>query len=544
MHFLGRPILILFAVVWFTVASIPHAARAASHDPPAGIRPTTATLQDILARHSTAVGTPSNSIRSRVETDSISAFGSTGTAQYVRVGSDFRLSETLGPLSDAEGARNGRHWVQTENGLTIIMQGVHGSEQYIDRSPDDSLKNPSNHAKLLGELGSPEDAYVIELKPNGGSPWYVFVDAKTFLIDRQEFGSGTDRSAVTYSDERTTNGLTEPWHGHLDAPYKGNDLDWQVTSLRYGGEVPATDLDIPPDRRHLLEFPAGKATTLIPVRILDGAIVVRVQIAGRGVDLQVDSGASGIFLDRGLVDALHLQTFGDSTPDKSGRYAPAHAVLPDMQIGDLHMRNLIVNSLPWYYEPSDDTQVEGLIGYDFLASGFVKLDYLNQTLTVSDWNDVALPAGQSFIVPAALDDRVPTAGARVGSDVGDHFVVDTGDSFGIFIFRRFADAHPEDVSDSGAGKQLRYVLPFVSALGVGGEINVTPTQVRAFHFGGVGFDNFVLFVADRSDAFGMSDDDGLVGWGFLEFFDVYFDYHNYRIVLQPNKLLLRVTKQI
>jgi len=512
--------------------------------PPTGIKPTGATLQSVLDRHAAAVGVPARAWRSYVKNVAVSAYGETGLSTELRSGSDYKVTQTIGPVTTSFGRSGKIYWRQTPNGYTIRLSDAHAGDELIDRSPDEQLVLPSNHAKLLGEVAAPLPAYVVSLTPDNGRTRWVFIDKQSGLIDRMEYIEAGDRISATFDDFRATNGVTEPWHGHTSMPQKANDVDWKISSIVPNVPVQDGELMVPPDRRTVLEFPAGVTSVDVPVRIVDGAIIVRVRIQGRGVDLQVDSGAGGIFLNRGLVNQLKLPTFGFQTETKPGQYAPSETIVPEIQIGNLRMRNVYAMSLSWYAEPDETTEVEGLIGFDLLAGGFTKLDYLNQLLSISDWRQVTFPAGRSFIVPIALDDEVPTAGAKVGEAVGDRFILDTGDLANIIIFRHFADAHPADVADAGEGRVLHNLIPYIATLGVGGRVDVLPTQVRSFHFGGVGFDDFTLFVAQKSDAFNAADYDGLIGWRFLEFFDVYFDYHNSRVILAPNKFLLRVTKHL
>ncbi len=53
--------------------------------------------------------------------------------------------------------------------------------------------------------------------------------------------------------------------------------------------------------------------------------------------------------------------------------------------------------------------------------------------------------------------------------------------------------------------------------------------------GGVRFKDFLAFVVGTKTAYGI-DEDGLLGTEFLQLFNVYLDYGNLRIYLEPNAL--------
>jgi hypothetical protein len=127
-------------------------------------------------------------------------------------------------------------------------------------------------------------------------------------------------------------------------------------------------------------------------------------------------------------------------------------------------------------------------------------------------------------------------GARIGDSSGDYFAVDTGSDV-VVVFSAFALAHPDDVADSDDSQTRDFYFPVVQASGVGGGLSLIPTQVKAFHFAGVGFQHFLVFKVRNAPAFEGEDSDGLIGYEFLKYFDVYFDYEHSLLMLQPNKVL-------
>ena len=136
-------------------------------------------------------------------------------------------------------------------------------------------------------------------------------------------------------------------------------------------------------------------------------------------------------------------------------------------------------------------------------------------------------------LPAALDDGVPFISATVGNSTGDHFILDTGATDGV-VFSTFVQAHPSDIQDQGRGREIDSWVPFVTAQGVGGLITEKEFEVKSFSIGQITFQDWLIFRTVASHAFEGEDTDGLVGYDFLKFFDVYLDYRHNMIFLAPN----------
>jgi hypothetical protein len=541
-----RTMLAVFAaavVVVFTAPPVLSKDDKTNLDaPPAGITATSATLQAVLDAYKKATGQSASPVRTMIEDDAVTAFGIAGTTRDVEAGNDFKVTEALGPLVTARGERRGKRWWQDENGYTVRLQGVHQRDAIDKRAFERVLTNQTEAGiRLVGETSSPMKAYVVEISPQGGRHSWLFFDRDNGRMVRIESVYKDARVATTFDDFRTANGVTTAWHVHTSDGRKFNDIDSSVTSLRLNVPVAPSDLDIPDNRRTVVEFPSGQRVVSLPARVEDGVIIVRVNVADRGLDFQLDSGSSSIVIDRDVAGQLGLRTLGLRTETVAGTFEASQTVIPEMDVGTLKLRNVVVDSLPFNYQWDPQTKIVGLLGYDFIADTMLKVDYMKGTATAYDPAANFIPPGQSFTIPAALDDAVPMVGAKVGDSVGDHFILDTG-AWDVMIFSDFVASHPADVADLGLGKTLIKRFPFLDMRsGVGGEIEVRPTQVKAFHFGAVNFQNFVLWTTHAARAFEGEDADGLIGYGFLHFFDVYLDYRNSRVLLAPNELLLRAT---
>lgn len=518
------------------LALLASASSAGSlEDPPSGLSQTQMTLTQVLQRYDQAAGKASHATRE--EQWRVSERGLTGTYAETASGDDYTATLTLGPFVTMAGRYRGQSWRQDENGLTILRQDIHQKTAISEKALDYALDHPQSPGAgiaLLGEATQPVDAYVVQIHPDGGRLVWLFFDAATGLIDREESVIAERRVVTQYDDFRTTGGGDEPWHHRVSDGRPANDEEWTLTSLQLDKPVADATFVIPPDRRTLVEFPAGASVVHLPARIINGKVIVRLTVQGRGLDFLLDSGAGDIAFDADVASSLHLQTLGKATQEIAGQFDRSRAIVPEIRIGQLVMHDVVVSTIPFQSSPDISTRVVGLLGFDFFKDAVVRVDYERGTV------DALNPAGFSpptsaVTLPVALDDGVPLVSATVGDDRGDHFILDTGSAYTI-IFSGFAADHPAAVADQGGGTAETRVGMGVSARGVGGQIRLVPTELKMFRFAGTDFEYFKAYVTIAARALEREDEDGLIGVPTLQRFVVYFDYPRQRVALIRNGL--------
>jgi hypothetical protein len=520
-----------------TIYGSPAAAPTTdpSRQPPAGIATTKETLDAVLRSYRDSYGPRSHTSLVRLS-ESLSAYGETGTYTEIDSGDDYVATTQIGPATYATGKLRGQRWAQNENGLTNLVSGVHQEEDVTQQTIADAVRGiNAGSVRLLGVVTSPVSAYVVEVAPEGGRLEWLFIDTTTGRLVRREASRTGHRLVWTYDDFRTTDGITTAWHSHYSDGYAGNDVDRRTTAVEYDKPVAASELAIP-SSRSLLQFPAGESDVKIPARFDGGVIIVRLTINGRGLDFQFDSGAAGIVLDADVARDLGLTTFGQRTAATAGTYTASKAIVPQIQIGDLTMKNVEVNCLPFNAQPDRQTKIVGLLGYDFIAGAVVKVDYQHATVDAFDPASFAPPKGHYYEMPIKLDDRQPMVSARLGDAESGAFIVDTG-AFGVLVFPPFVNAHRQDLSYEVVSFGSFTFMPLIFSGGVGGEVRLRPMIASAFHFADVGFDDFEVFEAVALSDFQGEDNDGLIGYEFLQYFNVYFDYKDSMLLFEPNSLL-------
>ena len=502
--------------------------------PPSGLRRADATLADVLRHYDRAAG--ELRFRTRVEEWRVEERGLTGTFTQKTAGEDFVTTLALGPFVSMDGRFEGQSWRQDENGLTVLRQDIHQKTAISEKAIDaafDLPESPAPGIELLGETSNASPAYVVQVHPRGGRLVWLFFDASSGLIVREESVVAERRVVTTYDDFRRARGTTEAWHHHVSDGQPFNDEDWRLASLQVdSAQLAASDFAIPADRRALVEFPAGVSDVRLPARIVDGKVIVRLTVGRRGLDFLLDSGAGDIAFDSDVAASLGLHPLGRQTQVVAGRFARSRAIVPEILVGELRMRDAVVSILPFQSSPEPGTRIVGLLGFDFFKNVVVRIDYEHGTVDAIDPAAFTPPA-QAVAVPVALDDGVPLVPATVGDESGSHFILDTGSAYTI-IFSGFASDHPDAVADQSGGALERNAHGIVTARGVGGEVMLVPTELRMFRFGGSDFAGYTAYVTRAARALEREDEDGLIGAPTLSRFIVYLDYPRRRVELIRN----------
>jgi len=280
----------------------------------------------------------------------------------------------------------------------------------------------------------------------------------------------------------------------------------------------------------------SQPSVVLPATFAFDRVILRVMVGDRGLDFILDSGAAGIFIDSEVVKELGLKSSASFSAVTAGRYQTSFATIPEMRVGDLTMRNVAVEAGPLAYDfgpyTLERTKAVGLIGYDFLRSIGVTIDYAHRRAT-------AYPAGkyvppvmtpESDILPIRLGDHVPEISATINSAPAEHILVDTGAS-SFMVFDYFALRFPEALSTRVTTRvnNLDYVPQ-----GVGGgfetkHILLQEVDVGRYHLPKI---DTLQVISPRRFQFNL---DGLVGSDFLEHFTVGFDYAGGKMYLVHNE---------
>jgi predicted aspartyl protease len=506
--------LVLAALVSITTASVPAPAPGAGAEAVGSANPA---IDAVLAKVQAARGNTAP-VQNETELWRIHEFGSDGTLRRVSRGRDWTETRTRDKLVTAEGSSGGTTWRQNENGEVIVEQDDGGTDADVRPA---SLR--------MARVHDPVEAYVIQTIAANGSTRLDYYDPVTFHLvrrERNEFGTHSFEVFEDYTTNAAGRTFARHEYGADDRP--DNDWDQRLVSDDLTTPVSAADVAIPANRRTLVEFPQGRSTVRLPAKIERGLIVVRVAVAGTPLDFILDSGASAIVLDGETADRLGLAFSSKGTATVAGSVAERQAIVPQMDVGDLTLRNVVIDTLPFSLTLDESTTAVGLLGFDFLDGAAVTVDYAGGTVDATVPEAFAPPA-QATSIRAAMNFGAPEVSLAVGGLQGDRFVVDTGaQEATVVLFQHFARTH-----------QAALAAPLLAGFGqrttrdmIGGSVTNTRVLLKDVNFGPWTFSDVHGLLSNSPRSFDSQD--GLIGSDFLGLFKLTLDEPHSRVFLEPS----------
>jgi len=174
-------------------------------------------------------------------------------------------------------------------------------------------------------------------------------------------------------------------------------------------------------------------------------------------------------------------------------------------------------------------KLAGIAGYDVLLRAVARVDMKHGTVDLFDPRTFALE--DVTWRPLTLHGNHPHVTCTFAHEGEEEavFRIDTGAPSVTVLF------HSTWVKKLGL-LEGRATMPFVGLGGVGGSTSARAGKIPWFEVGGVTFDEpQVVFVTDESGALADPWTAGTLGGGFLERFDLVFDYPHQRVGFVPHE---------
>ena len=447
--------------------------------------------------------------------------GSQGRRISYRGGDDSRTAIEEPPFLYQTGTFKKQAWHQNANGQTVLDQA------------DAGLAIADKTTSTVAPIVTPVVGYLITSLNRSGFGSREYVESATWHVVRVDDVDPAATTIRVYDDFRIADGVTQAWHWSERDGHVENDADYRVVSIVH--EVRPSDVAIAKPRRALVEFPAGVSTLALPAQLHGGKFFIRLTIAGRGLDFALDTGASGITIDDAVVKQLGLPVYGRySNGINAGRYLGGSVLVPSVMIGGLAMKDVAMSTTPHlpasHDEAAGGVKSVGLLGFDFIAALALKLDYEHGEVIAYEADQFVAPTTPHTItLDIRLGSQAPRVDVTINGALGERFLIDTGSPVPLMLFDYFQRRHPEALIDRGGGGDARQ-LHFT---GVGGAFETKPYQLDSMRLGTGEFKQFLAYAVRSRAAYG-GDQDGVVGVAFLQLFNVYLDYEDSRIYLEPN----------
>ena len=442
----------------------------------------------------------------------IESGGLKGTFMTWRESGRERTDEHLSPRDERTLRLGDRFWYRDPDGnvreLTGSLARRARTEYLIDSG--DFARRPDRCILRGRSVVHDRPAYIVDVAAEGGETETLYIDARTWLPARIAYDEDDGRATIDLSDWRSVAGHRFPY---LSVESDGDHLfDTIRTTLAVDAPAaidPAT-----------FAVPAGRtiemsAPETVKLAYHDGHLYAPVSIAGQTFDFLIDTGAQSVLLDRRVAAKLGLAGAGAFEASGASRTAGLQfTVLPELRIGTRgKLSGLVATTLDLAASSGGVLHADGILGYPFFAAANVRLDIAGREMTFGPPGSVTT---QGTPLPLDLDRGLAEVVLRLNADVAAPFVIDTGNSADLLLYKPFVNGHRGIVPFSsirhdsygigGAASSYRTVLDRIDF----GAISVYHVDTDAMLAGGGAF-------ADRFDA-------GNIGLGVLKNFILTFDY--------------------
>ncbi len=446
--------------------------------------------------------------------------GLVGEFHEWQAGDDARRDERLGLRTQRTLRVGDRLWVQNENGETRELTGLLARRQITE----DFIASGAfaRHPELVTFLGTatlPDGRVVYRLRvaPPLGESYVVGIDAKDWLVDEESYEDHARPFTITFAQYHVIHGYLVPYVEVDSNGDRAYDVTLHVQQV-------VVDRPIPPEIFAALRPVAVTIASPVTTSFEEHGrlIFTNVTIAGRSYHFLIDSGSQGNVIDPRVARQLGLKPQGTLEVTGTARTASRGIVaLPDLQIAGVPFPAHVATVLDLSSVVAGTARVDGVLGFPFFESAEVRLDPTRHTLTIAKPGTLPLD-GEKLAVDT--DRAFPEVVASVNGVKG-RFVVDTGDTQELLLFKSFITAHPglisyvgdRSASDAGIGGSMRSITVVVNDLTLGGT-----------HL----YNRYADVILADAGAFSSTTDGGNIGYGTLHNFVVTFDLANGAIYLQ------------
>ena len=500
---------------------------------PAGAATPTGAVLDALRK--ATLGRSIGSITSIHTTGGMEAFGIRGTAsEWDDVhGGRFYSSQAGGALTGASGWTGSVAWNQDYSGLVTVDGGIPGREQAIDQAYLATLGylKPGAGGAIVVYAGSRNDGGrnydVLAVTPASGSEIDLWVDAQTHLITRETTSFGNVSATTLLSNYRRVDGLTYPFLTSTTTS-QGNATTSRTGTLVLNEPV-GERMNLP--AQHLHDFSiGGGASATVPIEVVNNHIYLSVMVDGRGpYTFILDSGGDYIVTPElarslGAVSSGQAQLGGVGSQTEGAAFAHVDSIgVGNAKVGSQYVLVLPIGT---GFGIGEGMQIDGMLGYQFLARYVTTIDYANSKMTLTMPASASQPAG-SAVIPFIIDGTIPRI--DVGIDgVTASAEVNTGSRAALTLAAPFLAQNPTIAA-------LAKTQEGVTGFGVGGPSFGRLGRIPTLTIGPFTIANSIAdFTSDKTGAFSNPYNPANAGGGLWRRFVVTFDYGKRQMYLTKN----------
>jgi hypothetical protein len=359
----------------------------------------------------------------------------------------------------------------------------------------------------------------------------VDLDAATALPREARWNAGLGRETWRWSQWRREGGLAVAREHTVDDEGMINVV--RITSAAQVEPAGAAAFAMPAQRPGDMTFDGSAPARLAGRLTRTRHLLVRAKIDGHELEgLIFDSGAGGNVLAPGVAAELGLDPFGEYWQSGAGaRRSVAHAYeARELTVGPVTIRHPRFGTIDTSaLETAFGQKISGVLGYPLLQRTVACVDMRAGTVDLFDpatferegvtWRPLLLHGNHPHVTCTFETD---------GEEEGV-FRIDTGAPVVTVIF------HWPAVKSLGL-LEGRETAPFGGLAGVGGATRARSGRLSWFELGGITFDEpIVIFAQDENGAMADPWTAGTLGGGFLDRFELIFDYQHDRVGFVPRE---------
>jgi predicted aspartyl protease len=457
--------------------------------------------------------------QSVVSEGTIAGEGLTGTFHSWRDGDRWREDETLGPRRETTLRLGERIFVRNANGNVRELHGfLHRrtlTEDLIDTG--DFVRHPELTRFAGWGVFAGKRVWRLEVNAAGGEPETLWIDPSTGLPLRLEYLDGDGSSFVDYSDWRVVQGRRIAFRAVETDGEHAYDIVQQTTAVAIDGAVDST-LFAPLVSRVL----GTDRVHTVPLLERDGHVGTMVRIANRDWFFLLDTGSQSILVDTSVLKAAGVRPAGAMEVRGAARSGGLQtAALPSLSIDGATMDDVVVSAMD-IKRNLNGVRIDGILGYPFFASAIVEMDFARHLLRFGPPGSFE-PRGTKLALD--VDRELAETTARLDDRLDAPFIVDTGNSAEMLLYRPFLEAHPGIVPTTNTSAYN---------FGLGGANAGYRTRLDALTLGGITlYHRDVNVILATRGAFADRIDAGNLGLGTLRNFDLTFDLGGAALYLEP-----------
>ncbi len=371
---------------------------------------------------------------------------------------------------------------------------------------------------------------VVQVKADASFPVNACIDPQTGAVKRAVIDPGgsyeTTFDVLGYTDVKPGKKVISSWR------YKQSKYTHRWTKIV--ADVPVSDAQIhPPAQTATWTFGNGEP---FPIQYehndVARGIYITATVNGVKGRFLMDTGASEIALNRSFAGRAHVKPlYGSSASGIGGSTKTEVGKVDTLQVGSNTLSNVIVSTFSYdlWNGKEGDNEFDGLIGFDLFGGAIVELDLDQQQMTLFDPSKMHMDDSAGIPLAVDLQSLQPMIPMKVNGNIPIRAILDSGNlmarvTFSYQLASKYGLRMVVDKSVQGITRGVAF------ASGVGGVSRMECGTLDSLSVGPIVYQS-----APACQSRDFDDNWAIVGFDFLEHFNLVFDYPEGKLVLLPRK---------